>query len=295
MTQLRALQVLDPGMLSLVQDLGRPGHMAIGVNRSGAADRAAYELGARLLGNPPGAAAVEVTLGGLAVRARGDLLVCLTGAAAPATAQGHPVGHFSLVELRDGHELRLGMPAAGLRTYLSVRGGLGVDPVLGSRASDTMSGLGPAPLRPGDVLPVGPGPRDWPRLDVAPVAVPTGEPAVLAVTPGPRHDWFADASALETTGWTVSERSDRKGIRLQGQPLERRPDHAGTELPSEGMVRGAVQVPPDGEPVIFLNDHPVTGGYPVIGVVREADVDRAAQLTPGQHVHLRWETPRWRL
>lgn len=295
MTHARALEVLDPGMLSLVQDLGRPGQMAIGVSRSGAADRASYELGARLLGNPEGAAAIETTLGGLRVCAHGDLLVCLTGAAAPGTAGGQPVGHASLVELRDGQELLLGMPSAGLRTYLSVRGGLGVDPVLGSRSSDTMSGLGPAPLSSGDVLPVGPGPRRWPELDVAPVAVPAGEPAVLAVTPGPRHDWFADPVALEGTGWTVSERSDRKGLRLQGAPLQRRPEYVDTELPSEGMVRGAIQVPPDGEPVIFLNDHPVTGGYPVIGVVREPDVDRAAQLVPGQYVHLRWESLRWKL
>lgn len=284
-----ALEVLDPGLLALLQDLGRPGHMAVGVGRSGAADRASHSLGARLLGNPEHAASIEATLGGLRVRAHGTLLLCLTGATAPATVAGRPVAHASPFVLRDGHELSLGMPSAGLRTYLSVRGGLAVDPVLGSRATDLLAGLGPAALSAGTVLPVGPPPGEHPPLDVAPVASPSAGPVVLSLTPGPRYDWFAGPEALARTTWTVSGRSDRTGIRLEGPPLQRHPRYADAELPSEGMVRGAVQVPPSGEPVLLLNDHPVTGGYPVVGVVRAADVDRAAQLTPGQHVRLRWE------
>lgn len=292
----RALEILDPGVQSLLQDPGRLGQLAVGVGRSGAADRAAYRLGARLLGNAEDAAAVEVTLGGLRARARGDLLVCVTGATAPLTVGGHRAAHAAPVHVRDGEEISLGMASAGLRAYLSVRGGLVPEPVLGSCATDTMSGLGPPPLAAGDVVPVGERTRDWPNVDVAPVPAPTGGEVVLVVTPGPRQDWFADPEVLSSTAWVVSDRSDRKGIRLQGNGsrLERTPARQDAELPSEGMVRGAVQVPPDGEPVVFLNDHPVTGGYPVVGVVRGSSMDRAAQLTPGQVVRFRWESLGWR-
>ena len=282
------LEVLTPGPLTLVEDAGRPGHLAVGVGRAGAADQSAYRLGGRLLGHRPGLAALEVTHGGLRVRARGHLTLCLTGAAAPATVDGTPVPHAAPFPLPDGRDLVLGMPLTGLRTYLSVRGGLAVAPVLGSRSSDTMSGLGPAPLSAGDRLPVGDEVDSFPTVDVAPVQTPTAGTVELGVLPGPRRDWFADPQSLAETPWVVSELSDRKGIRLEGKPIERHTSFAGVEMPSEGMVRGAIQVPSGGQPVLFLNDHPVTGGYPVIGVVPSADVDRAAQLRPGQRLRLRW-------
>ena len=289
----RRLEVLATGALALVQDLGRPGAGATGVGRSGAADRAALRLGNRLVANPPSAAAVEVVFGGLAVRAGPDLpaplLVALTGAPAPADVDGTPVGHHALVTLRAGQTLRLGPPPTGLRTYLAVRGGVEVDAVLGSRSSDVLSGIGPAPLAPGDVVPIGPEPGSPPLVDVAPVALPTGDAVTLRAVLGPRADWTADPAALARTTWTASGRSDRVGMRLEGPPLERR-DRG--ELPSEGMVRGAVQVPPGGEPVLFGADHPVTGGYPVVAVVLDADMDRAAQIRPGQQVRFRLlETP----
>lgn len=289
MSHVRALEVLDPGMLALLQDNGRIGHMAVGVGRAGAADRSAYSLATRLVGNRPGEAVIEVTLGGLRVRAVGDLYAALTGAPADARIDGVPAGHCALLRVASGAELSLGTPRVGLRTYLAVRGGFAVEPVLGSRSTDTMSGLGPAPLAPGTILPVGTAHGPIPRVDHAPVAVPESEEVTLRVTPGPRHDWFADPHQIGTIAWAVSDRSDRKGVRLVGGSADRHPDYLGAELPSEGMVRGAVQVPPNGEPVILLNDHPVTGGYPVIAVVRTADVDRVAQLTPGQAVRLRWE------
>jgi allophanate hydrolase subunit 2 len=124
---------------------------------------------------------------------------------------------------------------------------------------------------------------------VAPVAPPASGPVRLSVLPGPRLEWFASPEDLAQTSWSVSARSDRKGVRLEGTPLERLPRWRDAELPSEGMVRGAIQVPPSGQPVLFLNDHPVTGGYPVIAVVRTCDVDRAAQLQPGQQVRLQWD------
>ena len=285
----RVLEVIEPGSLALIQDDGRIGHLAVGVGRAGAADRGAYALATRLVGNVPGTAAVEATLGGLRVRAIGDVYAALTGAAAAATIDGHPVGHCALLRVPSGAELALGLPRAGLRTYLAVRGGLDVDPVLGSRSTDTMSGLGPPPLARGMVLPVGHTHTRMPRVDHAPVASPESGPVTLRVTAGPRRDWFAEPERLASGAWTVSGLSDRKGVRLMGGTIERHRDHVGAELPSEGMVRGAIQVPPNGQPVILLNDHPVTGGYPVIGVLRTADVDRVAQLTPGQHVRLRWE------
>jgi biotin-dependent carboxylase-like uncharacterized protein len=259
------------------------------VPRSGAADRAALRLANRLVANDDeGAAAIEVLLGGLAVRAHGVRTVALAGAAAPADVDGTPVGHHSVVTLRPGQTLTLGPPPTGLRTYLAVRGGLAVDHVLGSAAADTLSGLGPAPLAPGDVLAVGPEPElPW-LVDLAPVAPPTGTTVTLRAVLGPRADWIADAEALARTTWTVSSRSDRVGMRLEGDAL-RRTDRG--ELPSEGMVRGAIQVPPGGEPVVFLADHPVTGGYPVVAVVVDADVDRAAQARPGQSVRFRLVPP----
>lgn len=289
MTGRRALEVLRTGALALLQDEGRVGLMSVGVGRSGAADHGAHALANRLVGNRPGQATVEVTLGGLRVRAHGEVYAALTGAPSGARVDGRPVAHCAVVAVPSGSELMLGLPEVGLRTYLAVRGGFDVEPVLGSRSTDTMSGLGPPPLAVGMVLPVGTAAGPMPRIDHAPVSRPESGEVTVRVTPGPRHDWFADPHQLGAVGWTVSERSDRRGVRLVGGSVQRHPDVVDIELPSEGMVRGAIQVPPNGEPVILLGDHPVTGGYPVIGVVRTPDVDRVAQLVPGQAVRLLWE------
>jgi len=285
-----ALEVLATGPLALIQDLGRPGLAHLGVGRSGAADRGSFQLGARLLAQDYDAAGIEVTMGGLAVRARGDVMLALTGAPAPATVNGTDVAHVATFFLTDGQTLRLGVPPVGLRTYLSARGGIDVPKVLGSRSADVLSGVGPAPLRVGDVLPVGPPPSVFPNVDVAPVQfLPTGPIAIRALL-GPRADWVADPQLLTATPWTVSSRSDRVGIRLEGQALQRHPSRLDQELPSEGVVRGSIQVPPGGEPVLFLADHPVTGGYPVVAVVRDPDVDLAAQAVPGQVIRISLET-----
>nr|WP_169952910.1 biotin-dependent carboxyltransferase family protein [Microbispora sp. H11081] len=287
----RALLVLAPGPLTTVQDLGRRGHGHLGAGRSGAADRGALRLANRLLANPEGAACLEVTMGGLAVRAVGDLLVTLTGAPCPAVV-GCPggrtrgIGHASVERLPDGATLRLGVPPRGLRTYLAVRGGVDVPQVLGSRATDLLSGLGPERPAPGSLLPVGPAPAGFPVADLAPVPEPESGVLMLDVLPGPRHDWFTPGAlaALCSEPYEVTADSDRVGMRLRGPRLERARDG---ELPSEGMVPGALQVPPSGQPTLFLADHPVTGGYPVIAVVRDHHVDRAAQARPGQRVRFR--------
>lgn len=282
----RALEVLAAGPLTLVQDLGRVGFAAVGVGRSGAADRYAFRLGARLLAQPCTAAALEVTFGGLSLRAQGDVMLALTGAPAPADVDGRGVGYCGPFALADGQMLRLRTPQAGLRTYVSVRGGVDVRPVLGSRATDTLSGLGPEPVRTGDILPVGPPPADFPNVDQAPTAAVSGGTLRLHAQRGPRDDWLADPDELAATEWTASSRSDRVGMRMEGVPLQYHASRMGKELPSEGVVRGSIQVPAGGEPVVFLADHPVTGGYPVVAVVADDDIDKAAQAVPGQQIRI---------
>jgi biotin-dependent carboxylase-like uncharacterized protein len=153
-----------------------------------------------------------------------------------------------------------------------------------------MSAIGPLPLAPGDVLPIGEHSDEFPELDQAPVAAISDDVLELMVVPGPRDDWFVDPDVLIRTNWQATNKSDRVGMRLVGMPLEYLwPDR---QLPSEGATRGAIQVPPNGFPVILGPDHPVTGGYPVIGVVADDDVDRVAQIRPGQTVRMHWSRPR---
>lgn len=279
------LTVLATGALTTVQDLGRFGQGALGIGRSGACDRASYRLANRLVGNDERAAALEVTFGGLEVSADEDVLVVTTGARCDGSWP-----HNAPTILRSGGVLQLGAPVSGLRTYVAVRGGLDVEPVLGSRATDVLSGLGPAPVSRGDVIPVGHPGLEVPAVDVAPVAEPAVGEVMARVLPGPRRDWFAEQAWASLIGqaYAVSSESNRVGLRLDGEPVERtRSD----ELPSEGMVRGALQVPPSGTPVLFLADHPVTGGYPVIGYVVDDDVDRCGQLRPGQSLRFREVPP----
>ena len=284
-------EILRTGPLALVQDLGRPGLAHIGVTRSGAADRRSHTLANRLVANPGDEATIEVMFGGLTARVRGgDVAIAVTGADTDPAVNGIPFGTNSIHHVHDGQVISLGAPHSGLRTYLAVRGGIAVTPVLGSRSYDVMSAIGPAPLQPGDVLPVGEHTADFPELDQAPVAALTDELIELAVVPGPRDDWLADPDALVHTDWVASDRSDRVGMRLVGKPL--RPRWPDRQLPSEGATCGAIQVPPNGMPVILGPDHPVTGGYPVAGVVTDDDIDRVAQIRPGQTVRLHWSRPR---
>jgi biotin-dependent carboxylase-like uncharacterized protein len=267
----------------MVQDEGRRGLASIGVSPSGAADRRSYRLANRLVGNVFGATALEVTAGGLELRAERDVLVAVTGAPCP----GAP--HNASAWLRAGDELRLGTPDRGLRTYVAVRGGLDVAPVLGSCSTDVLSGLGPPQLRAGDVLRAGGAAAELPPVDVAPVPAvgsAAGETVTVRVLPGPRRDWFArDAWTLLTDArYHVASDSNRVGVRLDGPALER---SVTGELPSEGIMRGAVQVPSSGQPLVFLADHPTTGGYPVLAYVVDDDVDLVAQLRPGDAVRFR--------
>lgn len=280
-----AVTVLAVGGLTLIEDLGRPGFAALGVSPSGAADRGALIAANRRLRNEDGAAVLEVAMGGLTVRAESDLLFALTGASAPTTVDGVAVSPEQVLAVASGSVVRLGVPRWGLRTYLAVAGGLAVPKVLGSRSTDVLSGLGPAPVRSGDVLPVGRVRSALATIDAG-QAPPSGPSFMLDALPGPRRDWFTEDAwrTLFTGPYRVTDVGDRVGLRLRGALLSRARDD---ELRSEAVVAGSVQVPPDGQPIIFGPDHPVTGGYPVIAVLTESARDAAGQLRPGQEVRFR--------
>lgn len=257
-----ALRVVAPGLATTVQDCGRPGFAHIGVPPSGAVDPDLAALANRLVGNPAGAAVIE-TCGGLELVASRPVLIAST---VEAAARSVPAG--GSISVPAGH--------GRLWHYLAVRGGIAGPAVLGSRSTDTLSGLGPAPIVVGTELAVGPEPRSPVEPGHAPLRPVSG---VVRVSAGPRADWFT-TDALEQMAaatWRVTA-SSRVGVRLSGARLAR---VVGRELPSEGLVRGAIQVPPDGDPVMLLADHPTTGGYPVIAVVDPDDVATVAQTPPG--------------
>jgi len=278
------LRVLASGPQTLIQDRGRPGLAHLGVGSSGAFDRAAAALGNRLVGNAPRAAVLEVLLGGLRIAFDADAWVAVTGAWGPVVADSTVVEPHTPTSIPAGSLLELAPAEHGIRCYLAVRGGIVAPETLGSRSRDVLAAIGPPPLAAGDRLLVGSdisGPV--PAVDVVPVDPPPVGPVTLAIRPGPRQAWFLEDSwrRMLESAWTTSARSDRTGIRLEGPRLVRT-EHS--ELPSEGMIPGAIQVSPDGAPTILGIDAPVTGGYPVIAVVTDQSFDALAQLRPGQPV-----------
>jgi biotin-dependent carboxylase-like uncharacterized protein len=279
------IEVIDPGPLTTVQDLGRPGHAHLGVARSGAADRPALRLANRLVGNPEERAALESTLRGPRLRFHTAAIFALTGAPTKARLDGRELAMNHAVRAHADSHLDVGTASAGLRTYVAFAGGLDVPQVLGSSSTDVLGGLGPPPLRTGDLLALHPPCGLPPAIDAVPVTAPSTH-AELSLLRGPRDDWFAPAAwaTLGRETYVVQADSNRVGIRLSGAPLKRRTMR---ELRSEGMVAGALQVPPSGQPILLLADHPPTGGYPVIGVVTERDLAAAAQLRPGATVRFR--------
>lgn len=283
------LVVEQPGALALVEDLGRPGLARLGVGASGALDRGALALANRLVGNPDGAAALELLVGGFRARFAGESWFAVTGAWGGIRLDGRPVAPYTAARARDGSVLEVGVAERGIRYLLSVRGGLDVPAVLGSRSRDTLAGIGPEPVRAGDVLEVGPEPAaSVPVVDVEVAFPPPDGTVTLALRPGPRADWFTDAArqALYDAQWRLSEQADRIGARLVGPALDRRGDRGG-ELASEATVPGSIQVAGGGQPTILLADRPVTGGYPVIAIVAPGSLDAVAQLRPGQGVRFR--------
>ncbi|MGF3052440.1 5-oxoprolinase subunit PxpB [Microbacterium sp. YY-03] len=297
------ITVIKPGLQLLVQDLGRPGHAADGVTASGAADRAAHNAANTAVGNPRTAATLELALGGAELHFDVDAVVAITGANAPATLTtpgadvdgspdviDTPIAPGTPTAIPAGGTLTFGYASRGVRTYLAVRGGWAAPSTLTSQATDTLSGLGPAPITAGTRVGISPTQPSNAVTPVVPAPTPLAAPAdtvTLDVTFGPRADSFT-AQARETltsADFIVSATSDRVGLRLESGTLLERINTA--ELPSEGVVRGAIQVPANGQPVIFLADHPVTGGYPVIAVVVPRHRDIVAQVPAGTTVRFR--------
>lgn len=276
------LRVVEAAPSLLVQDQGRGGWAHLGVPPSGALDPAALALANRLVGNVDAAAGLEVLLGGCILVGDGPVRFALTGAVMPTKVgeRSVPWGRSNFVPA--GQPIQIGLADHGLRSWLAVAGGIDVPAVLGSRATDTLTGLGPAPLNRGAVVPIGERSRPPSPVEAAP-GLPAQPAWSLRVHLGPRDDWF-EARAVQTlltSEYVVAPDSDRVALRLEGCPLQRCRDD---ELPSEGIVTGAVQVPPSGQPLIFLADHPVTGGYPVIGVVAQPDIAACAQARPGDRM-----------
>ncbi|MCB1300610.1 MAG: biotin-dependent carboxyltransferase family protein [Tetrasphaera sp.] len=275
----RGFRVVEPGLLASVQDLGRPGYARLGVSRGGAADRGALRLANRLVGNAEDAAGIEVTAGGFSGYAESPLLVAVTGALAPVHVDDRPASTNAPLSLAAGARLAIGRPTAGLRNYVAIAGGVTSEITLRSRSYSRLGGLGAA-LAPDDLVPIGTGASASPVVDHAAIPSPPVDATTLAALPGPRRHWFSDEAVaqLMATTYRVTAELDRTGIRLDGPAVPRCREE---ELPSEGMVRGAVQIPASGRPIIFLSDHPATGGYPVPLVLTPDAADHAAQLTPG--------------
>ena len=288
---MRSLAVLDTGPRSLLQDLGRPGRASIGVSISGAFDRTALALANRLVGNSEGLTCIETVLGGLRLRAGATLTLAVTGAAGPIrvdrASRSSVADRQAPLVLERGDEIAIGMPAHGLRTYISVRGGIQAPAVLGSSSYDELSGLGPPPLSPGDVLLVGSEPATPMNVDYAPWREAS---RVLHAIPGPHHHGSGvhllgeDAfEILESASYAVESSSNRIGVRLTGPALPRVPG----ELPSAPMRPGAIQVPGNGLPVILGPDAPTTGGFPVLATLTPSALDAIAQARPGDLVRFR--------
>lgn len=289
------LDVKAPGAQLLLQDSGRRGLTHWGVSPSGYADPVSARTANHLVGNPAEAVVLESLVGGFTLHARADVVLALTGAHAPAVLT-EPDKEDRLVPanapfaLHAGQTLTVGIAQQGLRVYCAIRGGFAAEKQAKSRSFDTISGIGPQPLQVGDTL----GIQHTVGAAVAYPAVPaelpdTENPTAIRVIPGPREDWFTEDSIenFYSLTWETTAESNRIGVRLKPrseqnqhltQPLER---STTDELPSEGMLSGAIQVPPNGEPVVFLADHPVTGGYPVIATVHPADLRLLAQAQPG--------------
>jgi antagonist of KipI len=284
--QQRALVVLRPGMLTTVQDLGRWGHQASGVPVAGPMDMYSHRLANQLVGNSEAAAALEITLIGPELQARGDLLCAVAGADFRVLVGGHHVQHTGVFRVPAGTTIRFGERQAGARASLAVRGGIVVPSVLGSRSTSILSRMGPfdgRALAPGDLLPIGEERRfDDPVASAYPMAMPR-RGARLRAIPGP-HDAMFTSEAMETffsSRYHVTPSSNRMGYRLEGPALT----HMGAaDILSDATPVGSIQVPASGQPILLMADRQTTGGYPKIATVITADLPIAGQLAPGDWV-----------
>lgn len=291
------IRVDSPGMLAVFEDGGRSAS-DMGVTGSGAVDRPALRRANRLVGNERNLAALEVTGGNMRFTAQGEVVVCVAGANVPISIVATDGSRSRIEDERavivcDGESVELGSPRTGWRDYIAMQGGFDVRPVLGSASRDTMSGIGPDPVLPGDFLACGlhgfsvvGEPSPWPDLPRK------GDTTELEVVVGPRDDWFTPGSMhlLFAQTWLVTARSNRVGVRLEGDCAMQR--CVTRELASEGTVCGAIEIPSDGQPVLFLRDQPVTGGYPVAAVLTPRSLQLAGQLPAGARIRFTRHTPR---
>ncbi|WP_330647159.1 urea amidolyase family protein (plasmid) [Thioclava litoralis] len=275
-------EVLAAPFPAMFEDNGRAGQAAQGVAASGVLDRGALRALNRMLGNPAGTAALEITGGGFAFRAKEPAVIAVTGAPCRVSVNDWDFGSHAPIAVDPGDRITLSVPKAGLRALLGVRGGFAVAPVMGAATWDSLAEIGPQPVRQGAHLALAHAPADAVGPAISLPALPkAGDLVVLDVVMGPRSDWFEPQILDRFTQqeWEVTAQSSRVGIRLNGAAPLTRPDQS--ELPSEGTATGAIQVPHSGQPVLFLADHPLTGGYPVIGAVADYHLDLAGQLPPG--------------
>ena len=280
----QGLRIVSTVFPLLFQDEGRPGQGGQGVSASGALDMAALHRANRAVGNPAGSPALEITLGPVRLQADQPMVLALTGAA-QAQVAGQVIAPGTAFALDAGDEVRIDPPVAGMRSYLALRGGYDVAPVLASAATDTLAFVGPDALTSGAVI----APANRPAMAVGlpedqPELPKPGDLVELPVTLGPRTDWFTPQMVQHflTQEWLVTPQSSRVGIRLSGEQPMTRPD--ANELPSEGTETGAIQIPHSGQPVLFLADHPLTGGYPVIATLLPQALDLAGQIPPGARI-----------
>jgi antagonist of KipI len=271
---LNRLHVLSPGFLTTVQDLGRFGWAHFGISASGAAEPFSFRAANLIAGNAENAPTLEMTLTGGEFVFERDTIVVATG-----SDFSSPIPLWQAVEIAANRPLRFGPSRDGARCYLAVRGGLDVPLVMGSASVHVMTGVGGRPLRKGDMLPIGDAAVRRPRPPARGVPVFAAE-AALRVTPGPQQHLFGDE--LYQNEYTVSEESNRMGIRLKGAALAA---PAGGMI-SEGVALGAIQVPPDGQPIILFVEHQTSGGYPKPANVISADFRQLGQLRPRQRVRL---------
>jgi len=286
-----SIEVISAPLPVLAQDLGRPGLSQHGISLSGAADSASFLSANRIVGNARSAVALEIPPAPFTFRVNGKIVAAVTGAAESIAVLDSDGARTSLkswtaLALDDGDVVTIEAPRAGVRSYLAVRGGFDFTPVLGSASCDTLAQLGPEPVKTGDLVPVNPTKT---RLAVQPTAEPAfampraGDTVALDVYLGPRHDWFTQDAVGQflSQEWVVGQQSNRVGMRLTGDALERLVQG---ELPSEATLAGAIQVPANGQPVLFLKDHPVTGGYPVIATLRAEQLGLASQIPAGARI-----------
>jgi len=283
------IRVIQPGPMTLVQDRGRTGYQQLGVSVSGAVDSDALDIGNRLVGNDPNAAGIEVMLGGLEIEFTRPTVVAITGADPGATLDGVPVATNVSYVAHDGAVMRLGMIASGLRAYVSLAGGIKTDQILNSRSTHVASeigGIAGRALAQGDELELGESTSDvvsGTLFENEDFAIAGGDLTVRVVL-GPQDDEFS-AAGIETlvnSTYTVSDQSNRQGLRLDGPVIESKSGRY--DIISDAVVNGSVQVPGDGKPIILLADRQTTGGYAKIATVSTIDLPKLGQASPGTRI-----------